>query len=129
MGIFSSNKSNIESDGIMKKLFPNFYKWMDDKKVYLKAELSVNNSMKIEFKMPITTHGNIMGYNYIGIENTNGNFCIYMNCVSRKGKEINGKKIQIQKDETFENYENLVKVMTSYLAGESDYLQIALGNM
>lgn len=113
----------------MKKTFPTFFTWIDERKSFLKAELSVNDSVMIEFKMPITTYGNIMGYNFIGIENKNSEYFIYMNSVSKKGKKITGKRIQIYKDETPDNYNELTKSLMGYLATETDYLQITIGNI
>lgn len=113
----------------MKNKFPIFFTWIDERKSFLKSEISINDSSGIEFKMPITTYGNIMGYNYVGIENKSGQYFIYMNSVSKKGKRINGKKIQIYKDETSENYNELVNNLMGYLATETDYLQITIGNI
>jgi hypothetical protein len=130
MGLFSKPQlKRIESDSIMKSTFPNFYSWVYDAREYLKSELSACDSTLIEFRMPIMTYGNIMGHNYIGIENVNGGYFIYMNTVSRKGRKIYGKKIQIYKDLIADEYNEKVKELSIYLATETEYLQITIGNI
>jgi hypothetical protein len=129
MGIFSRPKLKIiESDGQMKKDFPIFFHWINDRS-YLESEVSANDTDLIEFRMPIVTYGNIMGYNYCGIEKINQKFFLYLNSVSRRGNKIIGKKIQIYKDETTDSYNDLFKELSIYLMLETDYLKMTSGEI
>lgn len=129
MGIFSKPKLKvIEISGKMKQDFPNFYNWIKDQD-YLESQVSINDSNVIEFKLPITTFGNIMGYLYCGIEKSNQINHIYLNAVSRTSKKIIGKRTQIYKDESVEVYDSIFKDLSIYLMLETDYSKITTGEL
>jgi hypothetical protein len=130
MGIFSKPKfRSIDYNGKMKKNFPNFCSWLYDAREYLKSELSISDDNIIEFRFPIMTFGNIMGYNYPGIENVNGEYFLSMNSVSRRGKKITGNKVQIFNDLSQEEYNEKIKDVTLYLMTHTDYIKITTGEM
>lgn len=130
MGLFNWNKQkSIDYNGLMIKKFSNFYNWLNSQKNILKTELNISDSTTIEFKLPILTYGRVMGYNYIGVENIDSLFYIYINCVSSRGRKIFGKKINILKDEDIESYNNLIQELVLDMMSNPDYNKISVGSI
>ena len=123
MGIFKSKNKTL------KDAFPNFYKFFRKQRKVLKTEVTEDNETQIEFKFPIITFGNVMGYNLVGIVHNNGGYEIYMNSISRNMHWINGKRIRITEDCSPDEYNQYINELSQYLIAETEYMHITQGNL
>lgn len=114
---------------LLKEIFPNFDKFIIEQREILKVELSKNGSTIIEYKIPIVTFGILMGHIYIGIESNGNNNEIYIDALSSKGYKIKGKRISLSRDVSIEEYNQLVKDLTTFLMTQTNYLRITAGDI
>ncbi|MFC2118085.1 hypothetical protein ACFLSY_05550 [Bacteroidota bacterium] len=122
-------KTNNQVIKTIKEKYPNFYEYCLRLPKEVKIRLHKNNSTILEFRMPIVTFGRVMGYNYVGIELNEGEYCIYMNSESVSGKKIKGTWIYLENDQSSDKYEANIQELSSYLMTETDYMKITVGEI
>jgi len=119
------NQSNVLSI-----LFPNFVLLINESAIYLKnLELSNDNSTKIEYKVPILTFGQVMGYDFYTIEKDHNNeFYFYQKRISKNGgSPIYSSKKRIDGDQSVERYKQLLQEILLEIMVNPNYRSIATG--
>ena len=78
---------NLNQQNVLSKLFPNFVSIINESAVYLKnVEKRNDNSKILEYRVPILTFGQVIGYDFYTIEkDDNNNFYFYQYRISEKG--------------------------------------------
>lgn len=120
---------DISQDGTMRIKFPNFYTFCNARREIFEMASSKDDVSKIEFKFPIITVGRIMGFHLFGIEKKSGSYNIYMDCVSKFGHKIVGKRIPISSDQTNEQYKTELEELMIYLLTETEHRLIGFGQI
>jgi len=128
MGLFKKrNFKRIEVDSRMMNRYPTFYEYYELNKGMIQAELSVSDDTLLEFRFPILTFGNIMGYIYFGIEEKSEDALMYMYAVSRGCKKTKLYKIELDSDESFDGYGELEKKLSINMFKDPDFVKISMG--
>lgn len=123
MGLFKGKNKTL------KDAFPNFHKFFRKQRKVLKTEVTEDNETQIEFRFPIITFGNVMGYNLVGIESKSNGYELYMDSISRNMYRIDGKRIRITEDCSFDEYNQYINELTQYLLTETKYMHITQGDL
>jgi len=89
--------------------------------------VSQNTNSTIEFKMPIKTFGNIMGYNYLGIEKEGSSYFMYIKTKANLFTKINGKRTLVLKNMDRHYYKEIMDDIIMNQAMNPKYLKIATG--
>lgn len=112
----------------MKKYFENFCVLLLVNQDSLGTVISKDNSSKIEFRIPIITFGNVLGYNYFGIEKQGNSYEMYVQTKSLF-KRINGKRTTVLKNMNFEYYEEIMNDLITSQMMNPKYMKIATGKL
>jgi hypothetical protein len=111
-------------------LFPNFVSLINESAIYLQnIEKSNDNSIKLEYKVPILTFGQVMGYDFYNIEKDHNNeFYYYQYRISKNGgSPIYSSKKKIFGDQSIDRYRELFKEILLELMINPNYRSIATG--
>jgi hypothetical protein len=112
----------------MKNQFPSFIRTCEFRKNDLKMEFSKADGEFLEFKMPILTFNQIMGYVFIGVTKVENKYYLYLYAKSKKGCEVGVNPIQIEKDLLIAEYMIKMDEMFKLLINE-EYIQITTGEL
>ena len=123
-----ANPTLASKPGDLKGRLPNFMKMYADLDPRLRAEVSANDASRFEFRMPISTYGNIMGHNHVGVHDRGGEYEMYIYALSRRGKKVQGTRISFLDDLPAAEYEENMDQLARSLAGNPEYLEIAIGS-
>lgn len=133
---YHKRTSNIAPNGFiiydpdkttLKKFLPNFVEYFMSRKESLELKVNIDTGSVIEFSMPIITFGNVYGYNFYGIKDDFDKLILYLNVESKKGYLIEGPKVQISEDLTFEEYEKEINKIIQDVILNTEYLKITEG--
>lgn len=112
----------------MKEYFKNFCALLLVNQNELGIVISKDNSSNIEFKMPIITFGNVLGYNYLGIEKRGNYYEMYINTKSLF-KKIIGKRTTVLKNMEIEYYNEIMNDLLMSQMMNPKYMKIATGKL
>mgnify|MGYP000167673715 CR=1 FL=1 len=112
----------------MKEYFKNFCALLLANQNALGTVISKDNISNIEFKMPIITFGNVLGYNYLGIEKRGNYYEMYINTKSLF-KKINGKRTTVLKNMEIEYYNEIMNDLLMSQMMNPKYMKIATGKL
>lgn len=124
-----SNKADNLPSRTIENRFPNFYEYCMQQPNEVKIKLHRNDTAVLEFRMPIVSFGRVMGYNFVGIEGSDGKYCMYMNSESVSGRRIKGTCINLENDQSITKYEANLVELSNYLMTKTDYMKITVGEM
>jgi hypothetical protein len=122
------NKNQMNTNPNLSNLFPNFILFFNESSHYLKnVVLYVDSQNKLEFRVPIITFSQTMGYDYYTIEKDNNNgFLFYQSRVGKNGGlPVVSSKIKINADQAKYRYNELLQEIMISLMPNPRYRSIA----
>ena len=128
MGLFKRKSlKTVDMNSRMMQLYPNFYEYFKLSKGMIQGELSQSDDTILEFRFPILTFGNVMGYIYHGIEFKPSNSNLYMYAVSKRGDKTKKRYISIERDYEVEIYYDVNKDLQIGLMSDPNFMIISTG--
>lgn len=119
---------NMNQQNSLSKMFPNFVSLINESAIYLKnLEMSVDNTIKLEYKVPILTFGQVMGHDFYTIEqDSSGDYYYFQYRTSKNGgTPIYSSKKRIIADQSIERYKNFLQENLIELMSNPNYRAIA----
>lgn len=107
--------------------YPNFYEYFQMSKGMIQAEISACDDLMIEYRFPIITFSNIMGYIYNGIEKKSEGAILYMYAISRRGDKTKRNSIAIESDLKIESYNKVIQDLSLELMKDQKFMMISTG--
>lgn len=122
------NNNQMNTNPNLSSLFPNFIMFFNESSQYLQnVVLNVDSPNKLEYKVPIITFGQTMGYDFYIIEKDYDNgFLFYQSRVGKNGTSpIISNKIKINADQPKSRYNELLQEIMMNLMPNPRYRSIA----
>jgi len=126
--IILENNTNMNSNTDLSFLFPNFIMFFNESSHYLQnIVLNIDSPYKLEYKVPIITFGQTMGYDFYIIEKNYDNSFLFYQCRIGKngGSPIISSKIKINADQPKSRYNELLQEILMNLMPNPRYRSIA----
>jgi hypothetical protein len=126
--IIFENNNQMNTNPNLSSLFPNFITFFNESSQYLQnVVLNVDSPDKLEYRVPIITFGQTMGYDFYTIErNFDNSFLFYQSRVGKNGSSpITSSKIQINNDQPKSRYNELLQEIMMNLMPNPRYRSIA----
>ncbi len=126
---YRSVPDNIKrKPGNLSERFPVIFEYFNMLFPGLKPLVTVNDSSRFEFKIPVEVKGKIKGYNHVGIMERHRDLELYIFHLSLRGKKVTTSNFRLNGNESISIFESNLNYIANELFSKPEYESEVFGN-